>query len=408
MERFAHISDTHFGFEGGPADTDREGETLLGADTYRAGQHALAQILELDPPLVVHTGDLFDHPNPRIRDLLTIQRWLRELAGLRPDGTRRQVVLLAGNHDCARRAYFGYSLDLYRQLPGVHVVTGRPGRVRFEPGGPGGPDPSLEGWEIWGVPHDSLPFPELLDAVRPDPAAAGSLLLCHGMAKPLPLYRRMIGREYAIPSDLLLRDWDFVCLGHFHRRQQVTFQESGRHAPIWYAGATANLTFQDAGFEEPRTWSMVTRAGDTWQVEPHELPSRLFHVLGPFDLTGLSPERLIPAAVTAIRDRFERLGPDRVTGSLVRVRVRVEDRGLWAAQNQEPLDRFAKEAGCQSLQVLVEGGPADPVTEAGPEIRQGMLGIETLVRNTTKKIVEPEEVDMIVKDALQLIGEDQE
>lgn len=64
------------------------------------------------------------------------------------------------------------------------------------------------------------------------------------------LFRRSMGREYAIATDVLSRDWDYVALGHWHKRGPVPLVSTGAAkncdtGRVWYAGSSENMGFGD-------------------------------------------------------------------------------------------------------------------------------------------------------------------
>jgi DNA repair exonuclease SbcCD nuclease subunit len=127
----AHISDTHLGHEAHPALTPR-GYNQRGQDILRALDNCVRDILAWDPPLVIHSGDVFDKSTNPVRYMLEMRRQLSRLASPRPDGTRRQIVVIAGNHDQSYSRKDPCCLELFAGIPGVHIVTTGHQVVSFE------------------------------------------------------------------------------------------------------------------------------------------------------------------------------------------------------------------------------------------------------------------------------------
>ncbi len=161
----AHVSDTHLGYEAYAARSST-GNNQRGEDVVRAFHRAVDDICAWDPPLVIHSGDVAERPQVPIRYMLAIRSELARLAGVRPDGSRRQLVVIAGNHDASRHLKEGCFLELYRGLPGVQVVTTGSREVTFS-ASRDGCDPVLEAVAVTAVPHDSLRLPEVLADARP-------------------------------------------------------------------------------------------------------------------------------------------------------------------------------------------------------------------------------------------------
>ncbi|KAA0233574.1 MAG: exonuclease SbcCD subunit D [Actinobacteria bacterium] len=89
--RLLHVSDWHLGATLGRVRRRPDHERVLG--------EIVAVCADFSPDLVLHTGDLFDHPRPATEDLSLGIETLRRLS------ERAPVVVLAGNHDSA--ALFG-------------------------------------------------------------------------------------------------------------------------------------------------------------------------------------------------------------------------------------------------------------------------------------------------------------
>src|SRR5690606_23438488 len=134
------------------------------------------------------------------------------MAGTRPDGTRRIVIVIAGNHELPRNRKDACWLDLLRPIPGMRVATTRYEQFTFDPDRDGC-DPALAEVVIHALPHDTLKEIDF-EVVRPVPGKV-NVLVAHGVAGGSDLFVRSLGREYHIPTDVLCRDWDYVALGHW-------------------------------------------------------------------------------------------------------------------------------------------------------------------------------------------------
>jgi hypothetical protein len=137
-----------------------------GVDIVKAFHDACSSIIDEDPPLVIHSGDLFESPSVPVRYLLAARRELSRLTEeLRPDGTRRAVVVISGNHDTSRNVRDGCQLDLFKGIPGVFPVSFGYEVLRFD--ADDGFDPVLADVAVHALPHDSLRDPELVASVSP-------------------------------------------------------------------------------------------------------------------------------------------------------------------------------------------------------------------------------------------------
>lgn len=331
--RIGHFSDLHIGYEAFAARSE-SGHNQRGEDVVRALHTVVTQVLEEDPPLVVISGDLAETPLVRIPYLLALRRELERLTRPRPDGTTRQVVVIAGNHDVSRHAREGCYLDLYKGMPGLWVVTSGVGTITFDPArnpAAAGADPALAEVLVHAVPHDSLRLLDELPPVRPVEGFA-NVLVAHGVAPATEIFTRSIGREYTIPKDLLLLPWDYVALGHFHTQGPVHLDDrprSDRERPsnIWYAGSTETIDWGDAKGRDiitNRGWLSVTlNPGQLPTVARRQHPVRTMVTLPRIDAAGLSPEEVASqlAANATVAN---------IQGAVVRQKVLDIPRDLWA------------------------------------------------------------------------------
>lgn len=337
----AHLSDTHLGYEAYSV-LSTAGNNLRGEDIVRAFGRNVAEIVAADPPLVLLSGDVGDRPNLPIRYLLFIRARLAELAGRRADGTRRQVVVISGNHDQPRSRLDACFLELFSGIPGVHVVTTHYdvlelGRIEDSPG-------ELADVVVHSLPHDQLKEVDF-DVIRPKPGAI-NILMAHGVAGGSELYLRSIGREYAIPVDVLTRGWDYVALGHYHKQGPVAVGGHSVHTtPIWYAGSTENMGFRDLvhGGGMGRGHLLVdVHAGDVPVVRPINLPIRSMLRLPVIDASGLSPSQITSALVDAVQ-----AAP--IAGAVVSQIVTGVPRDIWSLVDRGPALRAA--AGAMHYEV---------------------------------------------------------
>lgn len=311
MEPFvvAHFSDTHLGYEA-YSTLSVTGNNQRGEDTVRAFVNVCKEIIAADPPLVIHSGDVADRVQIPIRYMLLARRWFSELAGLRPDGTRRQLVVIAGNHELPRNHKDACFLELYRGLPGVHVVTTQYEQITFDEAE--GASDELAGVVVHCVPHDTLKDlarSESFDDVAPV-AGKTNILTAHGVAGGSELYARSLGREFAIPTDVLGRDWDYGALGHWHKQGPIPLTATGATSSdtelgrIWYAGSTENMGFRDLRDNgTKRGWLEVTvTPGSTPVVSRHNVAIRAMFRLPVLDVSGLSPDEIATGLRARVHD----------------------------------------------------------------------------------------------------------
>jgi DNA repair protein SbcD/Mre11 len=363
----AHLSDTHVGYRAyrpvAPSGRNQREE-----DFVRAFHQACDDIIARDVPLVVHSGDVADTPTISYRLVKELRDGLRRMAGVRPDGTRRQVVVVAGNHDLPGSRHDTCFLDLYDDIPGVHVITGEYRRVTFNASD--GADPVLADVVIHAIDHDSLATVDF-DQVAPM-AGKTNVLLTHGTAGGTDLYRRCVGREYTIPIEVLQRGWSYGALGHWHKQGPVVVDDPGafgrldplRRGRIWYAGSTENSGLGDlADNGDERGYLLVrldTSTPDALpEVEAVMLPIRAMRRLPDVDATGLAPHQVQQALVAQLRELDATVG---VAGAVVAQRVTGCGRALWSLVDVAAVRAAAARALHHDLRlVATTAGAADPV-----------------------------------------------
>jgi hypothetical protein len=312
----AHLSDTHVGYEAYKA-LNSAGENQRAADFARAFVTACQDIIDADPPLVIHSGDVADRTHIPIRLMLLIRAWFSKVAGVRPDGTRRQLIVVAGNHEQPRNRKEACFLELFAGLPGVHIVTRGYQQLTFDGTGISqGCHPSLSGVVVHALPHDALKTVDY-DQVQPVPGQM-NIFTTHGVAGGSELYVRSLGREFAVPGDVLARGWDYAALGHWHKQGPVSLVGGGydrerdglrdpdgreRSGRVWYAGSTENSGFGDlADNGVRRGWlDVLVSAGELPAVARRDIPIRAMVKLPRIDVSGLSPDEINDRLVANLR-----------------------------------------------------------------------------------------------------------
>jgi DNA repair exonuclease SbcCD nuclease subunit len=338
--RLAHISDTHIGYETF-AVLSVSGNNLRGEDIVKALLRNVAEIVAADPPLVLYSGDVGDRAQLPTRSLLLIRECLATMAGLRPDGSRRQVVVISGNHDQPRSRRDACFLELFRGLPGLHVVTSSYEVVAV--GDAENAPQELGDVLVHSIPHDQLKELQISDSfstVKPVPGAT-NILMTHGTAGGSELFKRLLGREFAIPIDVLTREWDYVALGHWHKQGPVAVGgHSDATTPIWYAGSTENMGFSDlvhAGGMGRGHLLVDVERGQVPQVTRVNLPIRSMLRLETIDGTNLSPTALSEALISSVQS-----AP--IAGAVVGQLVTGVPREIWNLVDRSLAEKAAASA----------------------------------------------------------------
>ncbi len=192
---FAHFSDTHLGYRA-YGRTTAQGYDQREADVMITFRKCLAAMLERDPDVVVHAGDLFHVVRPSNH---TIVHAFRALSEFQEKRGGRPFVLIGGNHDSPRTSDSGNILQLFQTIPGLSVATGMAERFEFD-------ELNLD---VLCVPSNSLVHGQNAEYL-PSGKHRNSLLVLHGLAR-----QAMPEGEFDIEETHSER-WTYVALGDYH------------------------------------------------------------------------------------------------------------------------------------------------------------------------------------------------
>ena len=340
----AHLSDTHLGLRQFEARTPT-GTNVREQDLVRAYRNVVDDIIRTDPPLVIHSGDVYEAPVVKLRHQKLFQASLETLTR-RADGTTRVVIVISGNHDQPSDVREPAAIELNTPIKGVHVVTSTYEQIFLDTDVRLlGADEALTDVVVHALPHDQLRTIDW-DLVRPVPGKI-NILTCHGVVGGSELYMRTKGREYAINAEVLQRGWHYVALGHWHKRGPVpTGQYTTLSTPIWYAGSPENNDFGEAqgpdgtegrGWLEVEVSNFYDTADDPTppKVTGHDLPIRAMYTLADVDAQGKTAEVIQAELVAAVAGQ-------ELTGTVVRQKVLNADRDEWALVDVDAVRKAAK------------------------------------------------------------------
>lgn len=396
--RVAHLSDTHIERRQYPV-TAASGRNQREQDTLRAFVQVLDDIKAYDPPLVIHSGDVADKPLVSYRGQLQVQMAFDGLTR-RADGSPRLVVVISGNHDMPRDPREPCFLEpALKPLRSVAVVTNSYKRiVCADYVTCGQASEELMDVVVHALPHDQLKRVDWEEVV-PVPGKV-NILTSHGVVGGSDLYKQCHGREYSVPIDVLTRGWDYVALGHWHKRGPIAVGGfSEQNTPIWYAGSPENCGFSDLQPASPgRGYLRVdVSAGQAPQVTPVDLPIRAMFRMPVVDATGMDFEQLTNVLVEAARGTT-------MTGAVVDQSVLNVHRDTWSLVDQAAVRRAAASALWFQLTPRYACGTSDgKETTAEAAERLGDLGL-VLTQVATELYPNDEERERVVAMARTLLG----
>lgn len=307
--KLAHLADLHLGFRQFERQTPRGGNQRE-ADVADAFRHAVDDLLEQRPDVILVAGDVFHSVRPTNPAILFLFQQLQRLRVGLPDAP---IVIIAGNHDTPRSAETGTILRLYETL-GAEIVIDAPRRLAF---------PKLD-CAVLAVPHQALVQPDR-PALRPERGATHNVLLLHGEVEGVLDADRSFaeyGGAALSRADLGAAQWDYVALGHYHVAHEVA-------ANAWYAGSLDYVSTNPWGeladerhHQLPgKGYLLVDLPGGRPVFRPIA-PARRFIDLAPVDGTGLTAQELD----AAIAKRAETSKPA-IDDQVVRLVVNEVSRG---------------------------------------------------------------------------------
>jgi DNA repair exonuclease SbcCD nuclease subunit len=277
--RIAFFADAHVGYKT-KVRSNAQGINIRAQDGYNALREVVAQIIKANEEelidCVVIAGDLFHASKPSMRDIVTVQHYLRELSK-----RNIKVVILAGNHDATdARAELAAIAPINDPDKGIHAFID-----------PYKQHEIADGVMLHIVSHHGLSSSESPD-VQPKEGYF-NVFTTHGAAldpKNQELMRCAESiREQFIPVEMIIDDsFTAKLLGHYHSRYPV----GGESLNTWYSGSLVRRGFSDAA--GARGWMMVT-IDDNGQstFKAHDIKQRPQYDLDVIDADGKTASQVM-------------------------------------------------------------------------------------------------------------------
>ena len=273
--RIAHIADTHLGYRSGT--TPRRDE-----DFAASWIQACRDIVQAEPDLVLHAGDVFHRPNPSWGAVKTFLDGAEIL-----EGTHAPVLGISGNHDSSR---IMTKNNVFNVLGGVLTnldisyddfpVIDRPRGLNTT---------------IVRLSHQALLARDLKEKWEYAVSQLGdtqyTILVAHGGV--LSLEKSQEQGSFDIPDFVFDYPWDYAALGHLHMAQP--FGKRG-----WYSGSIERCGWSDI-LAEP-AWTLVTLSDGKVRHEQRALPHVRFLQLPEIKCDGDEEVDILASVLTSLGD----------------------------------------------------------------------------------------------------------
>ncbi len=308
--KFAHISDLHLGM--------RIFERKIAEDQkYILGE--IVKILKKEKPDGVFiSGDIYDRPVPPEESVDMLNDFLSQIHSLGQD-----IYIISGNHDSPERIGFGSDI---LHCAGVYVAGKYNGKLcKVTKSDEFGKinifllpyiKPSFvnnllsEEDKIPGLDHETA-VRMALETTPPDKSER-NILLAHQFvygATRMDSEEIIVGMIDAI-SDSVFDDYDYVALGHLHKRQFIKREEQV------YCGTPLKYSFKEEKVEKYVTFVQMGKKGD---LDIYDVPLKplrdMKNLRGRFDelmkdkcddflRIVLTDETIVPYAFNRLRERY--------------------------------------------------------------------------------------------------------
>lgn len=299
--RFVHISDSHLGASTFSRRIAPSGYNQREEDVCKSFISAIDKIIQLNPEIVLHSGDLFHSVRPTNRILhLGLEQLLRLTQKDIP------VVIISGNHDAPKQKGVGSIFKVFTLFPNLFPVFDD----RYE-------KIPVKNAAIHAVPQciDNQTFQEELKKVEIDKDTKFNILMLHGMVAGIPEFSMGELSEQEIKKAYFKPEFDYVALGHYHKHCKVAKR-------VYYAGSTERLSMAELGQE--KGFVEVDLKKD--KIIFHQVPTREMIELPEIDASELDPDGVL-------KEIEKRIDAQNIEERIVRLRITNIDPYIYNSLN---------------------------------------------------------------------------
>jgi len=273
--KILHVADTHIGYSAYHK-VNESGLNQREVDVYNAFEQFVDYAVEKKPDLIVHSGDLFDTVRPTNR---AITFALQQLIRISREGI--PMVIISGNHETPKLRETGSVFRIFEHLDSIYpVYKGKYEKYEFGD------------VMVHAIPHchtgDDLK--RNIESLKADSGKFNLLMLHVGVAG-IKEFRTGDFNEQVIPSGYLSPEFDYIALGHYHKKTEVTKN-------AFYSGSTEHLSFKEAG--EEKGFLEIDTSSNEVRFIP--LKVRGMEDLGVINCDSMNPDEITGEVVKRLRN----------------------------------------------------------------------------------------------------------
>ena len=294
--KIIHFSDTHLGYHKYQKLDSQTGLNQREQDAYNAFEFVISTIIQTQPDLVLHAGDLFDsfHPSNRTLSFCLEQlgRLTDEMKNSAEQSATRElsgipIVIISGNHSWPKQRIKGSVFSVLSQFPGVYAVYDETyQQLRFD------------GISVHAIPHcaSQEKLEEELSKVTPDSNADYNVAVIHAAIPHLATNFYVEPSQISVNSDKLLElEMDYIALGHSHCAKVV--QQNA-----CYSGSTERFSFIEADEQKKFLEIDLSNPSLKERITTHIIPTRTMERIE-IDAYGLSAKNITEQIREELKDR---------------------------------------------------------------------------------------------------------
>ena len=299
IAKIVHMSDSHLGFQD-LNKVDDKGRNIIEERIYSGFIDTIDQIIKLKPDAVVHAGDVFHRERPGIRSLYIFKKGLERLidAGI-------PVIIINGNHDAPKSLAIASPFFIYEGMSDLKMAH----QSKYEYF-------DVDDHRFHCIPY-CLDEMKYASEVAKIDLSGRDVLIMHGMVKSMWSERRNDVGEYALDDSFLRSDFDYIALGHSHRRRRVNDN-------TWYSGSVECFSFDEVWHEK----GILLVDLSTQKVCPIDIYKSKYRINYPIiDCSGLS-------AWDIVSNVFDQCKLDEIKGKIIKCNLKNVDLNQYKKINR--------------------------------------------------------------------------